>query len=92
MISFASLAGAICRALEQETKAQTEQQKHLARKRLQQQQIERAWQQEQERRAEREADADGTIAAERAARAEQQEQERLDALAASIVNWQRKHL
>lgn len=91
MISLASLASAICCALDQQTLAQTELQKHLARKRLQQQQIEKAWLQELERRAEREADADGTLATERAARAERQEQERLDQLAASIVNWQRKH-
>ena len=90
MISLASLAGAIRCALDQETRTKTDHQKYLARKRVQQNQIERDWQAELERRAEREADADGALARERAAKAERQEQERIDALAASIVNWQRK--
>ena len=91
MISLASLAGAIRSALDHDARLKTEHQKFLALKKLKQQQAERVWLEEIARRAEREADADGTLAAERAKKAQRQEQERLDALASSIVNWQRKN-
>lgn len=71
--------------------ALSELQEALERKRLQQEQIEIAWREEQARRAEYMADADGSRAAAKAELAERQQQERLDEQAAAIANWQRKH-
>lgn len=91
MITLRSLASAVRRALAARERIRSEEEKRLALKRLQQQQIEDAWQAELSRREEAELDADGSRAAARKALEEQREAERLATIAADIVRQQAKH-
>lgn len=90
MITLRSLANAVRIALAARERVRTEEEKRLALKRLQQRQVEEAWQAELKRREEAEMDADGSRAAARQALEEQREAERLATIATGIVRRQAK--
>lgn len=90
MISLHALKGAVRRSLEAQERARSDHERHIARKRLKQQQVEQEWQTELKRREEAARDEDGSRAKARAEQDKQNEKARLEMMAAAIVSRQRK--